>query len=95
VIVAQVGISGSTELGDQAMAGGQAGLAGHLKIGAGARIAAQAGVHRDVEEGGAVGGSPAVPIKEWQRQSAKLRQLVRRGTDDRDREGRSEDESQP
>lgn len=94
VIVAQVGISGSTELGDQAMAGGQAGLAGHLKIGAGARIAAQAGVHRDVEEGGAVGGSPAVPIKEWQRQSAKLRQLVRRGTDDRDREGRSEDESQ-
>ncbi len=95
VIVAQVGISGSTELGDQAMAGGQAGLAGHLKIGAGARIAAQAGVHRDVEEGGAVGGSPAVPIKEWQRQSAKLRQLVRRGTDDRDREVRSEDESQP
>lgn len=94
VIVAQVGISGSTELGDQAMAGGQAGLAGHLKIGAGARIAAQAGVHRDVEEGGAVGGSPAVPIKEWQRQSAKLRQLVRRGTDGRDQEGRSEDESQ-
>jgi UDP-3-O-[3-hydroxymyristoyl] glucosamine N-acyltransferase len=90
VIVAQVGISGSTELGDQVMAGGQAGLAGHLKIGAGARIAAQAGVHRDVEEGGAVGGSPAVPIKEWQRQSAKLRQLVRRGTDDR-----NEDESQP
>jgi UDP-3-O-[3-hydroxymyristoyl] glucosamine N-acyltransferase len=82
VIVAQVGISGSTELGDQAMAGGQAGLAGHLKIGAGARIAAQAGVHRDVEEGGAVGGSPAVPIKEWQRQSAKLRQLVRKGKDD-------------
>jgi UDP-3-O-[3-hydroxymyristoyl] glucosamine N-acyltransferase len=87
--VANVGISGSTELGDHVMVGGQAGIAGHLKIGAGARIAAQAGVHRDVEEGGAVGGSPAVPIKEWQRQSAKLRQLVRRGTDDR-----SEDESQ-
>lgn len=89
VIVANVGISGSTELGDHVMVGGQAGIAGHLKIGAGARIAAQAGVHRDIEEGGAVGGSPAVPIKEWQRQSAKLRQLVRRGTDDR-----SEDESQ-
>lgn len=90
VIVANVGISGSAELGDQVMVGGQAGIAGHLKIGAGARIAAQAGVHRDIEEGGAVGGSPAVPIKEWQRQAAKLRQLVRRGTDDR-----SEDESQP
>jgi UDP-3-O-[3-hydroxymyristoyl] glucosamine N-acyltransferase len=87
VIVANVGISGSTELGDQVMVGGQAGIAGHLKIGAGARIAAQAGVHRDIEEGGAVGGSPAVPIKEWQRQSAKLRQLVRRGTDDRTDDG--------
>lgn len=89
VIVAQVGVSGSTELGDQTMAGGQAGFAGHLKIGAGARIAAQSGVHRDIEEGGAVGGSPAVPIKEYQRQSAKLRQLVRRGSDDR-REDESE-----
>jgi UDP-3-O-[3-hydroxymyristoyl] glucosamine N-acyltransferase len=83
VIVAQVGVAGSTELGDQTMAGGQAGFAGHLKIGAGARIAAQAGVMRDVEEGGAVGGSPAVPIKEFHRQSTKLRQLVRRGSDDR------------
>lgn len=64
VIVANVGISGSAELGDQVMVGGQAGIAGHLKIGAGARIAAQAGVHRDIEEGGAVGGSPAVPLKE-------------------------------
>ncbi|MFY7780838.1 MAG: UDP-3-O-(3-hydroxymyristoyl)glucosamine N-acyltransferase [Tagaea sp.] len=93
VIVAQVGISGSSELGDQVMLGGQVGLAGHLKIGAGARVAAQSGVHRDVGEGEAVGGSPAVPIKEWQRQSAKLRQLVRRGTDGRSDEGRNEDES--
>jgi UDP-3-O-[3-hydroxymyristoyl] glucosamine N-acyltransferase len=83
VIVAHVGVSGSTEFGDQVMAGGQSGFAGHLKIGAGAKIAAQAGVHRNVEDGEAVGGSPALPIKEWQRQCAKLRQLVRRGTDDR------------
>jgi UDP-3-O-[3-hydroxymyristoyl] glucosamine N-acyltransferase len=79
VIVAQVGISGSTELGAMVMAGGQAGLSGHLKIGDGAKIVAQAGVHRDIEPGGIVGGSPAVPVGEWRRQSAAIRRLVRGG----------------
>jgi UDP-3-O-[3-hydroxymyristoyl] glucosamine N-acyltransferase len=76
VIVSQVGISGSTELGAMVMAGGQAGLSGHLKIGDGAKIVAQAGVHRDIEAGGIVGGSPAVPVGEWRRQSAMLRRLA-------------------
>jgi UDP-3-O-[3-hydroxymyristoyl] glucosamine N-acyltransferase len=78
VIVAQVGISGSTELGDGVMAGGQAGLAGHLKVASGARIVAQSGVHRDIGPGETVGGSPAVPVGEWRRQSAALRRLVQR-----------------
>lgn len=77
VIVAQVGISGSCELGDGVMAGGQAGLAGHLKVASGAKIVAQSGVHRDVGAGEAVGGSPAVPVGEWRRQSAALRRLAR------------------
>jgi UDP-3-O-[3-hydroxymyristoyl] glucosamine N-acyltransferase len=77
VIVAQVGISGSCELGDGVMAGGQAGLAGHLKVASGAKIVAQSGVHRDVATGEAVGGSPAVPVGEWRRQSAALRRLAR------------------
>lgn len=90
VIVSQVGISGSTELGDQVMVGGQGGIAGHLKIGDGARVAAQAGVARSIPAGGAVGGSPAVPIGEWRRQAAKLRQLVKRATDDGSEDGREE-----
>ena len=90
VIVSQVGISGSTELGDQVMVGGQGGIAGHLKIGDGARVAAQAGVARSVPAGGAVGGSPAVPIGEWRRQAAKLRQLVKRETGDASEDGREE-----
>jgi UDP-3-O-[3-hydroxymyristoyl] glucosamine N-acyltransferase len=76
VIVAQVGISGSTELGAMVQAGGQAGLSGHLKIGDGAKIVAQSGVHRDIEAGGIVGGSPAVPVGEWRRQAAALRRMV-------------------
>jgi UDP-3-O-[3-hydroxymyristoyl] glucosamine N-acyltransferase len=87
VIVAQVGISGSTELGAMVMAGGQAGLSGHLKIGDGAKIVAQSGVHRDIEPGGIVGGSPAVPVGEWRRQSAAMRRLARGGAASEEDEG--------
>jgi UDP-3-O-[3-hydroxymyristoyl] glucosamine N-acyltransferase len=78
VIVAQVGISGSTHLGAFVAAGGQAGITGHLRIGAGARIAAQSGVMRDIEAGGTVTGSPAVPAREFWRQCAALSRLARR-----------------
>jgi len=77
VIVSQAGISGSTQLGDFVILAGQAGLTGHLKIGTGARIGAQCGVMRDVEPGETVGGSPAVPMKEWLRQSALLQRMVK------------------
>ena len=46
VIVAQVGISGSTVLEDFVRVGGQAAMAGHLRIGQGAEIGAQAGSFR-------------------------------------------------
>jgi UDP-3-O-[3-hydroxymyristoyl] glucosamine N-acyltransferase len=78
VIVAQVGISGSTILEDQVMIGGQAGLIGHLRIGRGARIGAQAGVMSDVAEGTEVLGAPAMPVREFFRQVAALRRLVRK-----------------
>jgi len=78
VIVSQVGISGSTKLGDFVVAAGQAGLTGHLQIGSGVKIGAQAGVMRDIPAGETVGGSPAVPITQWLRQSAELARLVRK-----------------
>ena len=78
VIVAQVGISGSTRMGDFVAAGGQAGITGHLKIGSGARIAAQSGVMRDIGQGETVGGSPAVPMADWLRQSAILGKMARK-----------------
>jgi UDP-3-O-[3-hydroxymyristoyl] glucosamine N-acyltransferase len=78
ILVSQVGISGSTKLGDFVMAGGQAGFAGHLNIGSGARIAAKAGVTRDVEAGTTVGGFPAVPFTSWLRQSAVLQRLAQK-----------------
>lgn len=75
VIVAQTGISGSTQLGDFVMTGGQAGIAGHLKIENGARIAAQSGIMRDVPASGEYMGSPALPIKQYLRQVAVLARL--------------------
>ncbi len=77
IIVAQVGISGSTKLGDYVVAGGQAGFAGHLKIGRGARVAAKSGVMRDIPEGGTYAGIPAMPVRDWHRQTATLARLIK------------------
>ena len=68
VIVAQVGISGSTVLEDFVQVGGQAAMAGHLRVGRGAKIGAQAGLIADVPAGSTVLGSPAQSRHEFFRQ---------------------------
>lgn len=76
VIVSQVGISGSTELGDFVVMGGHAGAVGHLRIGNGAQIAGMAHVKDDVPPGARMGGTPARPFREWAREVAALRRLA-------------------
>lgn len=78
IVVSQVGISGSTVAGDFVVMAGQAGLTGHLTIGSGARIAAQAGVMRDVGPGETVGGSPAMPQRDWLKSVAMIERMVRK-----------------
>ncbi len=78
VIVAQVGIAGSTVLEDFVQVGGQAAMAGHLRIGAGSQIGAQAGVISDAAAGSVLLGSPAQPRSDFFRQIATLRRLVRK-----------------
>jgi len=83
ILVSQTGIAGSSRIGDGAMLGGQAGVAGHIKIGHGARLAAQSGVMADIPAGANYGGTPAVPIKDWHRQTIALdRMIKRKGTGD-------------
>jgi UDP-3-O-[3-hydroxymyristoyl] glucosamine N-acyltransferase len=77
LIVAQAGISGSTELGDFVSVGGQAGFAGHLKIGAGAQIAAQSGVIADAAPKARLGGTPARGFRDWLRAHVLLERLIR------------------
>jgi len=78
ILVAQVGVSGSTKLGDYVALGGQVGVSGHLDIGSGARVAAQSGVIRSMPAGAEWGGYPAVPVRQWHRQTATLARMTRK-----------------
>jgi len=75
LLVAQCGISGSTELGQGVILAGQVGVVGHLQIGDGARVGAQSGVAHDVGEGETLSGSPAIDHREWLRVSAALSRI--------------------
>jgi UDP-3-O-[3-hydroxymyristoyl] glucosamine N-acyltransferase len=77
VIVAQVGIAGSTILEDYVQVGGQAAFNGHIRVGTGAKIGAQAGVIGNVEAGAVLLGSPAQPRQDFFRQVAMLKRLAR------------------
>lgn len=79
VIVAHTGISGSTELGDFVVMGGQSGTVGHIKIGSGAQVAGAAHPAKDVPAGARVGGTPARPLTQWGRELAILSRMARRG----------------
>ena len=78
VLSGQAGVAGSSTIGDGVMVGGGTSISDHLVIGAGARIAGKSGVARDVEPGQAVGGYPAVPIRQWHRQTSALTKLSQR-----------------
>jgi UDP-3-O-[3-hydroxymyristoyl] glucosamine N-acyltransferase len=76
LIMSQVGLAGSTRVGDGAILAGQVGVKGHLEIGAKAQIGAQAGVFGDVPAGETWSGYPARPHRESLRASAALFKLA-------------------
>lgn len=77
LLMAQVGIAGSSRIEDGVVLAGQAGISGHVTIGAGARIAAQAGVFGDVPAGETWSGYPARPHTEALRAHGALFKLSR------------------
>ena len=81
ILVAQAGVSGSTEIGNNVQIGGQVGLVGHIRIGDRVSVAAQSGVTRSLEGGSIVSGTPALPHHHHLRAVAlfpKLPQLLKR-----------------
>lgn len=75
VLVAQVGISGSTIIRRKAILAGQVGVAGHLTIGEGAIVGAQGGVTKDIPAGEFWSDYPAVPHRESAKMNANVRRL--------------------
>jgi len=75
ILVAQVGIAGSCTLGKYVVLAGQAGLADHVTIGDGAVVTAQSGVLDDVQPGQVMGGTFAMPLREWLKTQALIKKL--------------------
>ena len=72
MIAGQVGIAGSTKIGNNVIIGGQAGISGHLRIGNNVKIGGASGVISDLSDNSKVMGYPARPIREF----AKLRNKI-------------------
>jgi UDP-3-O-[3-hydroxymyristoyl] glucosamine N-acyltransferase len=75
IVVAQVGISGSTILEDYVTIGGQAGIVGHLRLGKGVQVGAQSGVTKSIPAGAKMNGTPAESLSLSLRLHAWLRRL--------------------
>ncbi len=67
IIVAQVGISGSTRVGSYVTIAGQVGVAGHLNIGDQITVMAKSGITKDMKDPGVYTGYPAKPLMEGRR----------------------------
>ena len=67
IIVAQVGIGGSSRLGRGVVLAGQAGVPDHVTVGDGAIVEAQSGLYTDLEPGARVFGTLAQPSAQAKR----------------------------
>jgi UDP-3-O-[3-hydroxymyristoyl] glucosamine N-acyltransferase len=65
IIIAQVGISGSTKIGKNVILAGQVGVTGHLEIGDNVQVGAQSGIAKSIPQGQTVSGSPAISHRVW------------------------------
>lgn len=75
IIVAQVGISGTTTIEDNVTLAGQSGTVGHVTIGKGSTVAARGVVTQDIKPGSTVSGFPIKPHSEEKRIMTALRKL--------------------
>ncbi len=77
ILAGQSGVAGSTVLGDFACIGGQAGIGAHLNIGQRVTVVPQGGVIKDVESHSTMGGYPAMPVRDWHKQTITLQRMVK------------------
>ncbi len=75
ILVAQVGIAGSTKVGKNCIIAGQVGIAGHIEIGDNTKIGAKAGVNRSIKPNSVVTGAPAIDHRKFLRVTAVMVKL--------------------
>lgn len=76
VMAAQCGVAGSTRIGRNCMIGGQVGFVGHITIAEEVKIAAQSGIGHSIAQPGTIWqGSPALPVRDYQRAYVVFRNL--------------------
>ena len=76
LLMAGVGIAGSTHIGDDVILAGHVGVTDHLLIHDGARIAAKSAVFGDIPAGASFSGHPARPHRQFLRAQAALYKLA-------------------
>jgi UDP-3-O-[3-hydroxymyristoyl] glucosamine N-acyltransferase len=76
LLMAGVGVAGSTRLGDDVILAGHVGVTDHLTIGDRARVAAKSAVFGDVAAGTSISGHPARPHRQFLRAQAALYRLA-------------------
>ena len=76
LLMAGVGIAGSTRIGNDVILAGHVGVTDHLIIGDRARIAAKSAVFGDIPAGSSFSGHPARPHRQFLRAQAALYRVV-------------------
>jgi UDP-3-O-[3-hydroxymyristoyl] glucosamine N-acyltransferase len=75
LLCGQVGLAGSSVIGNRCIMAGQSATAGHLHVGDGAVLTAQSGVSHDIPEGAIYSGFPAFENKNWLRATGVFHRL--------------------
>ncbi len=74
-LAGQIGIAGSTVIGKNCTMGGQAAITGHVVIEDNVHLNGNSMVTRSLKSGAYASGMPAMPLKDWRRNTVRLRQI--------------------
>lgn len=72
LIVSQVGVSGSTRLGNRVTLAGQVGTVGHVTIADDVTVLGKGGITKDIRVAGVYAGMPLKPARLWRKAMARL-----------------------
>jgi UDP-3-O-[3-hydroxymyristoyl] glucosamine N-acyltransferase len=75
ILTSQVGVAGSTTLGERVVAGGQSGFSDHIQVADGVMIGGGSAVLGSISEAGVYTGYPAMPMGQFRRMAVVQKEL--------------------